>query len=83
MTKINWKVRLKKKTFLVAIFSATLLFSQAIASAFGYDISVFSDDLTEKFNALLTFLTAMGIVVDPTTTGISDSDQAMEYTEPK
>ncbi|WP_327446115.1 phage holin, partial [Bacillus vallismortis] len=24
MTKINWKVRLKKKTFLVAIFSATL-----------------------------------------------------------
>lgn len=83
MTKINWKVRLKKKTFLVAIFSATLLFAQAIASAFGCDISVFSDDLTEKFNALLTFLTAMGIVVDPTTTGISDSDQAMEYTEPK
>ncbi|MBW7976711.1 phage holin [Bacillus amyloliquefaciens] len=83
MTKINWKVRLKKKTFLVAIFSATLLFAQAIASAFGLDISVFSDDLTEKFNALLTFLTAMGIVVDPTTTGISDSDQAMEYTEPK
>ncbi|MEC2307596.1 phage holin [Bacillus atrophaeus] len=83
MTKINWKVRLKKKTFLVAIFSATLLFAQSIASAFGYDISVFSDDLTEKFNALLTFLTAMGIVVDPTTPGIYDSDQAMEYTEPK
>lgn len=55
MTKINWKGRLKKKTFLVAIFSATLLFAQSIASAFGYDISVFSDDLTEKFNALLTF----------------------------
>ncbi|MED1123293.1 phage holin [Bacillus atrophaeus] len=83
MNKINWKVRLQKKTFLVAIFSATLLFAQSIASAFGYDISVFSDDLTEKFNALLTFLTAMGIVVDPTTPGISDSDQAMEYTEPK
>ncbi|WP_236654839.1 phage holin [Bacillus amyloliquefaciens] len=44
---------------------------------------MFSDDLTEKFNALLAFLTAMGIVVDSTTTGISDSDQAMEYTEPK
>ncbi|WP_369888584.1 hypothetical protein [Bacillus halotolerans] len=23
--------------------------------------------MTEKFNALLTFLTAMGIIVDPTT----------------
>ncbi|MEC5261206.1 phage holin [Bacillus amyloliquefaciens] len=83
MTKINWKVRLKKKTFLVAIFSATLLFAQAIASAFGYDISVFSDDLTEKFNALLTFLTAMGIIVDPTTQGISDSEQAMDYDSPR
>ncbi|WNV77953.1 phage holin [Bacillus atrophaeus] len=28
--------------------------------------------MTEKFNALLTFLTAMGIIVDPTTQGISD-----------
>ncbi len=65
MTKINWKVRLKKKTFLVTIFSATLLFVQAIASAFGYDLMVFGDNLTEKFNALLTFLTAMGIVIDP------------------
>lgn len=83
MTKINWKVRLKKKTFLVAIFSATLLFVQAIAFAFGYDLTVFGDDLTEKFNALLTFLTAMGIIVDPTTQGISDSEQAMDYDSPR
>ncbi|QIW79958.1 phage holin [Bacillus tequilensis] len=83
MTKINWKVRFKKKTFLVAIFSATLLFVQAIASAFGYDLTVLGDDLTEKFNALLTFLTAMGIVVDPTTQGISDSEQAMDYDSPR
>ncbi|MEC1057776.1 phage holin [Bacillus subtilis] len=83
MNKINWKVRLKKKTFLVAIFSATLLFVQAIASAFGYDLTVFGDNLTEKFNALLTFLTAMGIIVDPTTQGISDSEQAMDYDSPR
>ncbi|MCV0023354.1 phage holin [Bacillus sp. XT-2] len=83
MTKINWKVRLKKKTFLVAIFSATLLFVQAIASAFGYDLTVLGDNLTEKFNALLTFLTAMGIIVDPTTQGISDSEQAMDYDSPR
>lgn len=83
MTKINWKVRLKKKTFLVAIFSATLLFTQSIAAAFGYDLTAFGDELTEKFNALLAFLTAMGIIVDPTTKGISDSEQAMEYEEPR
>ncbi|KAA6446740.1 phage holin [Bacillus swezeyi] len=83
MTKINWKVRLKKKTFLVAIFSATLLFVQSIAAAFGYDLTVFGNELTEKFNALLTLLVTVGVVVDPTTKGISDSDHAMEYENPQ
>ncbi|MEG8302996.1 MULTISPECIES: phage holin [Bacillus] len=32
-----------------------------------YDLKILGDNLTEKFNALLTFLTAMGIIVDPTT----------------
>ncbi|MEK3811032.1 phage holin [Bacillus subtilis] len=47
-----------------------------------YDLTVIGDDLTEIFNALLTFLTAMGIIVDPTTQGISDSEQAMDYDKP-
>ncbi|AYE64492.1 phage holin [Bacillus subtilis] len=54
-----------------------------MAFAFGYDLTVFGDDLTEKFNALLTFLTALGIIVDPTTQGISDSEQAMDYDSPR
>ncbi|MCY7542536.1 phage holin [Bacillus safensis] len=81
--KINWKVRLKKKTFWVAILSATLLFVQMIAEAFGYDLTGFGDDLTVKFNALLTFLSIVGIIDDPTTKGVSDSDQALEYDEPR
>ncbi|MEC1408514.1 phage holin [Bacillus sp. B28] len=39
--------------------------------------------MTEKFNALLTFLIAIGIVVAPTTQGISDSEQAMDYQSPQ
>ncbi|WP_144468647.1 phage holin [Bacillus pumilus] len=81
--KINWKVRLKKKTFWVSILSATLLFVQLIAEAFGYDLTGIGDDLTVKFNALLTFLSIVGIVDDPTTKGVSDSDQALEYDEPR
>ncbi|MFB4363892.1 phage holin [Bacillus sp. LR_6] len=46
-------------------------------------MTVFGDDLTEKFNALLTFLSAMGIIVDSTTQGISDSKQAMDYDSPR
>ncbi|MBL4965110.1 hypothetical protein I5F16_09100 [Bacillus halotolerans] len=48
-----------------------------------YDLIVFVDNLTEKFNALLTFLIAIGIVVAPTTQGISDSEQAMDYQSPQ
>ncbi|CAL8901862.1 MAG: phage holin [Bacillota bacterium] len=81
--KINWKVRLKKKTFWVSILSATLLFVQMIAEAFGYDLTGFGDDLTVKFNALLTFLSIIGIIDDPTTKGVSDSEQALEYDEPR
>ncbi|WP_422387955.1 phage holin [Bacillus spizizenii] len=47
------------------------------------DLTVFGDNLTEKFNALLTFLSAMGIIVDPTTQGISDSEQVMDYDSPR
>ncbi|MCI4137097.1 phage holin family protein [Bacillus vallismortis] len=42
-------------------------------------MTVFGDELTEKFNALLTFLSGMGIIVNPTTSGVSDSEQAMDY----
>ncbi|UQZ46167.1 phage holin [Bacillus halotolerans] len=50
-----------------------------VLRSFNYDLIVFVDNLTEKFNALLTFLIAIGIVIDPTTQGISDSEQAMDY----
>ena len=32
---------------------------------------------------VLTILAALGIVVDPTTKGVSDSSQALEYEKPK
>ncbi|UQZ46304.1 phage holin family protein [Bacillus sp. PK3-037] len=48
-----------------------------------YDLTVLGDKLTERFNALLTFLTAMGIIVDPTTQGISDSEHALDYDSPR
>ncbi|MEK4846427.1 phage holin [Bacillus sp. FSL W8-0183] len=60
-----------------------LLFVQMIAEAFGYDLTGFGDDLTVKINALLIFLSAIGIIDDPTTKGVSDSNQALEYDEPR
>lgn len=61
---INIKKKLRSKTFLVSMFSAILLLVQAVGSAFGVDLSVFSNKANEVFNALLTVLVIGGIVVD-------------------
>jgi phi LC3 family holin len=82
---INWKVRLKNKTFWVAIIPAVLMLVQAVAAVFGFTL-----DLGDIGNKLLTIVEAVfmvlgivGIVNDPTTKTLSDSEQAMTYTEPK
>ncbi len=81
--KINWKVRLKHKSFLVAAFALILLLAQQIGALFGYDTTIYNERVTELFNTVLAFLVLVGVVVDPTTNGTSDSEQALKYSEPK
>lgn len=82
---INWKVRLKNKAFWVAVIPAMLLLIQTVAALFGFnlDLGDLGDKLLAVVNALFVVLTILGVVVDPTTSGVSDSTQAMTYTEPK
>lgn len=81
---INWKVRLKNKAFWLSIIPAALLLVQVIASVFniGLDLTGLSEKLIAVANAIFAVLAILGIVNDPTTPGMSDSDQAMTYTEP-
>ena len=83
--KINWKVRLKNKNFWITLIPTVLLLVQPILALLGVEI-----DLGEIGNALLAIvdgvfvlLALLGIVTDPTTNGISDSEQAMTYEKPK
>ena len=82
---INWLVRIKNKTFWMTIIPAVLLLIQAVAGVFGFQIDL--GDVDEKLlavvNAVFAVLAILGIVTDPTTDGVSDSTQAMAYTEPK
>ena len=82
---INWTVRLKNKTFWLALIPAVLLLVQVIAAVFGYqlDIGDLGNKLLDVVNALFAVLAILGIVTDPTTAGVKDSEQAMTYTEPK
>lgn len=81
--KINWKVRMKQKTFWVAILSAILLFAQQISGAFDYDITVYTEQITSIVNSVLGVLVLLGVVQDPTTKSISDSSHAQQYNEPR
>lgn len=82
---INWTVRLKNKAFWLAIIPAVLLLIQAVAAVFGIslDFEGLGKDLIVVVNAAFSVLVILGIVTDPTTAGISDSEQAMTYSEPK
>lgn len=85
MTKINWTVRFKNKTFWLSLIPAVLLLIQVIAEPFGYnwDFVVLNTQMAAIVNALFGVLSILGVVVDPTTSGISDSEQAMDYLLPK
>ncbi len=82
---INWKVRIRNKNFWLALIPAVLLLVQVAAAVFGFtiDLGDMGDKLLAVVNALFAVLTILGVVTDPTTSGVSDSAQAMTYEVPK
>lgn len=72
---INLKLRFQNKTTLAAIIATVILLAQQLGLTLPENIS-------DVANTALTLLVLLGVVVDPTTEGISDSRRAMTYTEP-
>lgn len=83
--KLNWTVRLKNKTFWLTIVPAIALAIQAIVAILGIEINIGTtvDKLLTVINTVFSVLVIAGVVADPTTTGINDSNQALTYTKPK
>lgn len=82
--KINWNVRLKNKNFWLTLVPALALLLQAFADIFGLKLEFGQtiDKVLVFINVLFAFLVLVGVVNDPTTTGLSDSTRALEYEEP-
>ena len=82
---INWKVRLKSKTFWLSIVPAVLLLVQVVAAVFGFELDLgdLGNRILAVVNALFAVLAILGVVTDPTTEGVGDSEQALAYTKPK
>ena len=83
--KINWSVRVRNKTFWLAVIPAALLLIQAVGEALGFPLELggLGDKLLGVVNALFALLALLGVVNDPTTQGTGDSQQALGYQVPK
>lgn len=81
--RINWKVRFKNKTWLVTFLLAVLAFIYQIFGMFDIVPPVTQDMATQLISAVINILVAVGVVIDPTTAGAGDSEQALKYEEPK
>lgn len=85
MNKINWTVRLKNKNFWLALVPAIALLLQAAGDIFGLklELGVTIDKILVFINVLFALLVLVGVVNDPTTAGLADSQRALGYDEPK
>lgn len=80
---INWKVRFKNKTWLISFIVTVLAFVYQVLGLFEITPAISQNDVVQLITLIVNMLSAVGIVIDPTTAGVSDSQRAMTYNEPK
>ena len=80
--KINWKVRLRNKTWLASLLALIVSFVYDLLAMLEVVPAISEEWLMSVIQTVLTLLTALGVVIDPTTAGAGDSDRAMLYDEP-
>ena len=82
MNKINWQVRFKNKLWLGSFLSLIVGFVYSMLALFDVFPEVTQSLVLQLMNQVLTFLGLIGVIVDPTTAGISDSERALGYEVP-
>ncbi|WP_066689051.1 phage holin [Christensenella intestinihominis] len=93
MSKINWKVRVKSPQFWIGLIGVIL--SPVLAYlGLGFEDLTTWDSIANVFQQFfsnpyligtvaMAILSFIGVLTDPTTKGIKDSEQAQEYEKPK
>lgn len=77
--KINVKARLKNKTFLISFSALVIAFVYQALSLFGVTPEISESEVVNVFSIVINILACVGVVIDPTTDGMNDSDRAMTY----
>lgn len=72
--KINLSKRIKNKAFLLAMASTILLLIQQL----GFELP---SNIESIINTVLTLLVGLGVIIDPTTDGVNDSESVLNINE--
>jgi phi LC3 family holin len=83
--KINWKVRAKNPYFWIGLIGIVLTAMGVSPDMFTSWSAVwhqFVEFVSNPFMIGSVFVAVLGVLVDPTTTGVSDSARALSYNEP-
>lgn len=81
--QINWKLRIKNKVTLTAIVLGVVGIVYKVLAMLGIVPPISENEVVEVVMLVIELLVLLGVVVDPTTAGASDSQQAMGYDKPR
>ena len=77
--KINLKARMKNKMFVLSASALVVSFVYQMLSAFDIVPKITESEVTGLITMAVNVLAILGVLVDPTTEGINDSERAMTY----
>lgn len=81
--KINWKVRLRNPAWVTSLLAMIVSTVYQLLAMFEIAPALTEDALMQAIAAAVQLLTLMGVLIDPTTKGLSDSARALEYERPE
>ena len=77
--KINWKARFKNKAFVATFVTLIVAFVYQVLGILEIVPSVSENEVMNIITLLMNVLATLGVLVDPTTPGVSDSERALTY----
>ena len=80
--KINWKVRFQNKVWLTSFVALILSFIYNLLGTLHIEPQITQVEAWQIASQVLMILGLLGVVIDPTTQGIEDSNRAMDYSKP-
>lgn len=81
--QINWKLRIKNKVTLTAIVLGVIGIVYKVLAMLGIVPPISENEVVEVVMLVIELLVLLGVVVDPTTAGVGDSQLAMSFDKPR